>query len=463
MSAFAAPAPPRMPGAFADVIRDHLPELAEEMLGEIQASVPEYSRPGDQTYVTAVRRAVEEALRLFLARGSGPGDGSGPGRVAEVFRAIGKGEANEGRPLDSLQAALRICARVAWRRLALSSDTPSLSREGLCAAGEAILVYLDEIAAAAAEGYAQAQIRVAGELELRRRRLLDLLVSDPPADPRAVDDLARAVGWPVPRTVTGVALASRATGHGHRPAAPAGRDGGAASTAHNGVATPVGRDGVPASAGRDGVVASVGRDGEGAVAGAIGGLPVRPALPPDVLFDLDRSDPFLLVPDPDGPGRTAMLDGGLRDWTVVIGPPVPVREAAQSLRLAREALDLVRRGVLPSGRVVRCADHLATLIILKDEALVRVMRRTRLAPLRALRPAQRDRVAETLLAWLQCGHNANEVAARLHVHPQTVRYRLRQATELFSDQLTSPDDRFELEIALRARALAAPSTSQAMR
>ncbi|MET8158664.1 helix-turn-helix domain-containing protein [Sphaerisporangium sp. NPDC005289] len=427
MSAFAAPAPPRMPGAFADVIRDHLPELAEEMLGEIQASVPEYSRPGDQTYVSAVRRAVEEALRLFLARGSGPGDGSGPGRVAEVFRAIGKGEANEGRPLDSLQAALRICARVAWRRLALSSETPSLSREGLCAAGEAILVYLDEIAAAAAEGYAQAQIRVAGELELRRRRLLDLLVSDPPADPRAVDDLARAVGWPVPRTVTGVALAPRAAGHGHRPAAPAGPD------------------------------------GVGAVAGAIGGLPVRPALPPDVLFDLDRSDPFLLVPDPDGPGRTAMLDGGLRDWTVVIGPPVPVREAAQSLRLAREALDLVRRGVLPSGRVVRCADHLATLIILKDEALVRVMRRTRLAPLRALRPAQRDRVAETLLAWLQCGHNANEVAARLHVHPQTVRYRLRQATELFSDQLTSPDDRFELEIALRARALAAPSTSQAMR
>ncbi|MFC4532387.1 helix-turn-helix domain-containing protein [Sphaerisporangium dianthi] len=401
-----------------DVIRAHLPELAEEMLGEIQASVPEYARPGDEKYVTAVRRAVEEALRLFLTRAAD--GGSRPGRMTEVFRAIGKGEAYEGRPLDSLQAALRICARVAWRRLALSAETLDLSRQGLCGAGEAILVYLDEIAAAAAEGYAEAHIKVAGELELRRRRLLDLLVADPPPDPRAVEDLARAVGWPVPKTLAGVALAARTSGTGSR-AGPS--------------RTPAGRDGVT--------------PGPSAPPDA----PARPTLPPDVLSDLDRSDPYLVVPDPGGPGRTAMLDGALRGWVAVLGPPVPVHEAAQSLRLAREALGLARRGVLPSGRVVRCADHLATLIIFKDEALVRVIRRVRLAPLRALRPSQRDRIAETLLAWLQCGYNANEVAARLHVHPQTVRYRLRQATELFSDQLASPDDRFELEIALRARAL----------
>jgi len=58
---------------------------------------------------------------------------------------------------------------------------------------------------------------------------------------------------------------------------------------------------------------------------------------------------------------------------------------------------------------------------------------------------------QTLLAWLQHGCNANEVALRLHVHPQTVRYRLRQVEDLFGDQLRDPDRRFELEIALRAR------------
>jgi DNA-binding PucR family transcriptional regulator len=39
----------------------------------------------------------------------------------------------------------------------------------------------------------------------------------------------------------------------------------------------------------------------------------------------------------------------------------------------------------------------------------------------------------------------------VHVHPQTVRYRLRQVDDLFGDQLRDPDRRFELEIALRAR------------
>ncbi|GII60165.1 Fis family transcriptional regulator [Sphaerisporangium krabiense] len=385
----AVPALSQVPREFADVVRDHLDELADEMMGEIQASVPEYSRPGDARYVGAVRRAVEEALRQFLVRVAD--DGAGRGRLLEVYRAIGKGEAAEGRPLDSLQAALRICARVAWRRLALESERLDLSRRRVCEVGEAILVYLDEIAAAAAEGYAEAQVKVAGEVELRRRRLLDLLVSDPPADPRAVRDLADAVRWPMPRTVAGVALAP------------------------------------------------------GAQAAA------RPALPPDVLADLDRAAPCLILPDPDGPGRAGVLDAALRDWIVAVGPAAPPHEAAQSLRLARDALALARRGLLDAAGPIRCADHLSTMMIFKDEALVRVLRRVRLAPLRRLRPAQRDRVAETLLAWLQCGHNANEVAARLHVHPQTVRYRLRQAAELFGDQLRTPDDRFELEIALRAR------------
>ena len=51
----------------------------------------------------------------------------------------------------------------------------------------------------------------------------------------------------------------------------------------------------------------------------------------------------------------------------------------------------------------------------------------------------------------QHGCNANEVAVCVHVHPQTVRYRLRQVDDLFGDQLRDPDRRFELEIALRAR------------
>ncbi|MFC4058561.1 PucR family transcriptional regulator [Planomonospora corallina] len=380
-----------IPREFAEVFRAHLGDIAEEMIEEIRASVPEYSRPSG-TYEHTVRRAVEEALAGFVNRA---GDRRvSRGRLLEVYRIIGGGEASEGRPLDSLQSALRTCARVAWRRLATESERLNLSRQHMCDIGEAILVYLDEIAAAAAEGYAEAQARAAGELELRRRRLLGLLVADPPPDARAVEDLSRSVGWTLPRTVACVALAPR-------------------------------------------------RQGE---------LP-RPALPPDVLADLDRPDPCLVVPDPDGPGRQALLHPLLSDWIVAAGPAVKLGEGAVSLRLAGRALELTRRGVLGHDTVIRVADHVSTLMIFQDEALIRLMEQTRLAPLRGLRPGRRDRLAETLLAWLQSGYNANEAAARLHIHPQTVRYRLRQAVELFADQLKDPDGRFELEAALRAWAL----------
>ena len=39
------------------------------------------------------------------------------------------------------------------------------------------------------------------------------------------------------------------------------------------------------------------------------------------------------------------------------------------------------------------------------------------------------------------------------MHPQTVRYRLRQIQELFGAALANPAARFDLEVALRARQL----------
>jgi DNA-binding PucR family transcriptional regulator len=41
------------------------------------------------------------------------------------------------------------------------------------------------------------------------------------------------------------------------------------------------------------------------------------------------------------------------------------------------------------------------------------------------------------------------MAAELHLHPQTVRYRTARLRELLGGQLEDPDARFELEVALR--------------
>jgi DNA-binding PucR family transcriptional regulator len=88
------------------------------------------------------------------------------------------------------------------------------------------------------------------------------------------------------------------------------------------------------------------------------------------------------------------------------------------------------------------------------------MAERRLSPLSGMRSPQRERLAETLLSWLQCGHNASEVAARLAVHPQTVRYRMRQLDELFGDQLHDPAAQFEMQLALRALTLRLAAASR---
>lgn len=70
------------------------------------------------------------------------------------------------------------------------------------------------------------------------------------------------------------------------------------------------------------------------------------------------------------------------------------------------------------------------------------------------------RLVETLLAWLETRGGAPEVAERLGVHPQTVRYRLRQIRALLGDEVDDPDRRFKLELVLRARRLRDAGTAQ---
>ena len=382
-----------LPAEVASLLRPRLDQAIAEMIAAIQQGVPEYARPLDVSYTDAISGAVRHSVEQFIERVADP-EASFDEIVAE-FRAIGGVEAREGRSLEPLQNALRLGARVAWRWLCAAAGEPGLDMQVLGRIGEAIFLYLDELAAACATGYQEARARVAGERERRRRRLLDLIVVDPPASPEAIADLAKAAGWTLPDRVALAAVEERP-----------------------------------------------GLD--------VAGLP----LPPDVLADWMRREPCLLVPDADGPGRAALIDGALRGWPAALGPSVPLSRASASLRWARAALELGLRGVIDfGGGVIRCEEHMSTLLIFSDEVLAEALRTARLAPLDELKPAMRDRLAETLLCWLQRGGNANEVAVLLHVHPQTVRYRLRRIDELFGGDLHDPDRRFELEMALRARQL----------
>ncbi|WP_046733083.1 PucR family transcriptional regulator [Streptomyces humi] len=385
---------PQVPADLAELLRAQLEEIADEVEEEVRSQVPEYEGPADGVHRRNLRAGVVTALTLFVdhiadARG-------GADAIAATYYELGRVVALEGRSLEALQSAVRIGGLHAWRLVGRTAEELGLDSPVVAALGELAFRTVHEVAEAAAAGYAEGQLRSANELERRRGRLLDLLLRDQPVSARAVQDLAHGARWPVPRRVAVVALA----------AAPDRRD----------------------------------ED--------------RLLMGADALVDMESRPPRVLLPDPESSGRLGgrAFAVALRGRPAAIGPVVPLTEAAHSLRWAVRALGLMGRGVLPRQGVLRCADHLSTLLLHSDEPLLAQLRSRALAPLAAVPEGQRARLAETLLAWLLSGSNVPEAAARLHIHPQTVRYRLRQLEKLFGDALQDPGTRLDLTLALRTDA-----------
>jgi hypothetical protein len=364
--------------------------MAVDMVQEIRRAVPEYAQSMD-TYRQAVIDAVRFAITTCIDNVGNPG--ASYEQWAEFYRYVGRREFAEGRNMDCLQTAARVGGRVAWRHVAEYGQAVHQPAEILCTAAEAVFAYVDEMSALAIEGYTEAQARAAGTLERRRRRLLELILAEPAVSTHAITSLAEAARWNVPERVAVVALEFPGDRH-ERP---------------------------------------------------------TPMLDDGVLMDLEGDTPCLITSDPDKHLRN--LEPELQGWRAAVGPTVLLSDAPVSLRWARRAMGLVKRGVIGDQSITQCRDHLSTLWLLADEFLIKELANRSLAPLEPLTGKQRARLAETLLTWLRTRGSALDIANELGVHPQTVRYRMHQLQNLFGERLNNADDRLEMEIALRAQEL----------
>ena len=381
---------------FAAIAMSEAPALAEEILREIRREYPHLpvvlDESGEPMALVGIRRAIEVFVQHLETAEGRPGRPTVP---PGVFQEFGRGEGLNGRSLDSLQAIYRMGVRLAWRRFADIGQRVEIPPPAMYELVDAGYEYLDGLVDQSVRGYAEAAARQAGERLRLQRRLMELLLAErhrgDPAD--ALTERAARIGWPLPKKVAvGVLL---------RPA----------------------REAVP------------------------------PAVGQGVLLDMDYEQPRMVVPEPDAAGRPELLHRALTGWAGAIGPPVPLPDAAKSLRWAEAAVRLMERDLLPAGDVLYCTEHTEALVLLQPEELIDDLARRCLAPLQHCGPTHGRRLAETLLAWLETRGGAPEVAARLGVHPQTVRYRLRQIRELWGDEIDDPDRRFELELVLRARRL----------
>jgi hypothetical protein len=140
-----------------------------------------------------------------------------------------------------------------------------------------------------------------------------------------------------------------------------------------------------------------------------------------------------------GPSVTCGVGGTHRD----------LRGLRDSHEEALEALDLARRKQLPLLRFDDAWFDRFLLGAVSAEELAEVV----LAPLAGLSRNRRAAVLETLEAYLDSGSSVTAVADALHLHRQSVNYRLQNVRRLFGERLMSPHGRLALHIAVKAARL----------
>ncbi len=379
-----------LPVEVAAVIEPHLDRASEEILTSIAREVPEYARPLEGSFGRGIRTGVDEALQQFVALIRAPDAERAHER--ELYRALGRGELRQGRTLDSLQAAYRVGARVAWRHVSAAAEAAEVDPRTLSRLAEAIFAYIDRLAADSVEGYAEEMAQREDQRGRRRSELAAMLVQDPPAPAAAVRVAAEAARWELP--VTAAALAF--------PLDAADR--------------------------------------------------LRGRLPLDALAGAVDGVGCAIVTDPAGPARERELIRAGRESSAILGPVSAPAELPASWRLARAALGARLGGRLAGEGLLKAEDHLDELLLFEADDVVEAIARRRLGSLASLTPKARERIEETALAYVQHSGNAAAMARTLQVHPQTIRHRLPRLRELLGEQLDGGAARFELEAALRASA-----------
>src|SRR5262249_31535512 len=154
-------------------LRPVLAEVADEVIDSVRA-IPAYSRPVEGPFGDGLRAGVQEAFRHFLAEI----EAGGAVPRSEVYLTLARGQVRARRRPEPLLSACRRGARGAWRRFAAVGVAADLEPDTLYLLAESIFAYIDSLSAESAEGHALERSAAASEADLRRRRLVRLLVRE---------------------------------------------------------------------------------------------------------------------------------------------------------------------------------------------------------------------------------------------------------------------------------------------
>ena len=264
-------------------------------------------------------------------------------------------------------------------------------RAALLTGAERLMDYVDSVSAAVAQAYLDERQHLVSEEERRLRDLFDALVANAPLRP-GLRELAERCGFPVAEV--------------YRPFAETVL--GAAAYEHGQLAARLRERGVLALTEGDRVSGLASAEADGSLA----------------------------------------VDGAL----VAIADPTPRSELGDALEEVRLLVDLGRR--LGRTGELRPEEHVSELLLARSPRLASLLRERALGPLERHEPRRGSDLLETLETFIDSQMDRRSAAEKLHVHPNTLDYRLRRAEELTGLRLSRPEDLMLLALALKQRTLA---------
>jgi hypothetical protein len=385
------------------------------VVAEIQALV-EAVRPSTVRLVEAA--ADEASAPIVLLEGyldvvlsAAASDRRVGDRELERFRRTGEQAAGSAVPLGALLDLFLSATRLCWEAIGeiVSDTTP----QAVAVAAAAFFRASDDVVAALAQGYQDAQRLAIRQQEATRREFVDDLLAG--GDRAALEHRAADFGFNPSGGHT--VLLVRAD----RPLRDAGPVQG---WVENQVQSRFGqRDVVVAT--KDGLLVCI--------------FPVRAG-----------------SPDPASELEGFLSETATGAWQIGVGRTGPgLGGVARSYREAREALDLAERlGV--ADPIVRIEALLAFRLLGRDPAGLAEVVRDVLGGLERARGGA-THLVETLEAYVAEGGNTTAAARVLHVTPRAVTYRLEAVRRLTGYRASDPRDAFVLQVALWGRRLLASS------
>jgi hypothetical protein len=367
-------------------VEKRLPKLAQQMIARFVDEIPLYRLLPREQLEGEITEITLTNLRMFfhaLRTGAAITDDD-----LAASRTSAARRAQERVPLDAVLAAYHIGGRVGWE--ALVEEARADEREALIVAGGRVLMYVQQVTGAVSAAYLEERQSIYGEERDALRALATALLAGEPTDV-----LAARIGITVaPSYVV--------------------------------VQTAIGAHPDEADQGVGGRVAA--RRKLRRVQGSLERWAEQPVLG---LLEPEGGPAFLATTPDDVPKILGGLDELVAELTEAAGAPVSfaaavaetVGDLGRAAAQAADVLDLARSLGRPPGAYVLADVLLEYQLSRPSDAL------PALGAL--LDPLERNTdLIRTLEVYLANDLDRRRAAAQLHVHPNTLDYRLRRIVEL---------------------------------